>query len=76
MLAVLITLEEPNQPMIDEARKAGRYKHETMGYSYDKISIVTVKEIVEDEKRLEIPMNPEAVAEAKRGADSEQIDPL
>ena len=73
-LAVLITLEEPSQPMINEAHKAGRYKHETMGHTYDKISIVTVKEIVEDEKRLEIPMSLEVVAAAKRQAESDQID--
>jgi len=75
-LAVLITLEEPSQQMIDEAHKAGRYKHETMGHSYDKISIVTVKEIVENEKRLEIPMSLEVVAAAKRQAEGDQIDLL
>jgi site-specific DNA-methyltransferase (adenine-specific) len=75
-LAVLITLEEPSQPMIDEAKKAGSYKHETMGHTYDKISIVTVKEIVEDNKRLEIPMSLEVVAAAKREAESKQIDLL
>ena len=75
-LAIPITLEEPSQPMIDEAKKAGRYKHETMGHSYDKISIVTVKEIVEDGKRLEIPMSLEVVAAAKRQAEGAQIELL
>ena len=58
-LAVLITLEEPSGPMIGEAKAAGQYLHETMGHRYDKISIVTVKQIVEDGVRLEIPMSVE-----------------
>jgi len=75
-LAVLITLEEPSQPMIDEANKAGRYKHEIMGRTYDRISIVTVKDIIERGKRLEIPMSLEVVAAAKRQAEVDQIDLL
>jgi site-specific DNA-methyltransferase (adenine-specific) len=71
-LAVLITLEEPSAPMKAEAKGAGQFKHEDMGRSYDKISIVTVKEIVEDEKRLEIPMSLEVLAAAKRADESEQ----
>ena len=73
-LAILITLEEPTKPMIEDAKKAGLYKHETMGRDYDKISIVTVREIVEDGKRLEIPMSLEVVAAAKRQAESDQIE--
>jgi len=75
-LAVLITLEEPTKPMIEDAKKAGVYKHETMGHSYDKISIVTVREIVEEGNRLEIPMSLEVVAAAKRQAEGDQIELL
>ncbi len=75
-LAVLITLEEPSGPMIKEAKAAGQYRHEDMGRSYDTISIVTVREIVEEGKRLEIPMSLEVLAAARRAADSEQIDLL
>jgi len=75
-LAVLITLEEPTKPMVEDAKKAGNYKHETMGRSYDKISIVTVKAIIEDEKRLEIPMSLEVVTAAKRRAEDDQIELL
>ena len=74
MLAVLITLEEPTKPMIEDAKKAGSFKHETMGHSYDRISIVTVREIVEEGKRLEIPMSLEVVAAAKRQAEGDQIE--
>lgn len=71
-LAVLITLEEPSKPMVSEAKAAGQYRHETMGRSYDRISIVTVREIVEDGKRLDIPMSLEVLAAAKRAADESE----
>ena len=75
-LAVLITLEEPTKPMLGEAKAAGQYQHETMGRSYDMISIVTIQDIVENEDRLDIPMSIEVVAAAKRKAESEQADLL
>jgi len=76
-LAVLITLEEPSRNMVAEAKAAGQYRHETMGRSYDKISIVTIKEIVDDGKRLEIPMSLEVVKSAqKAGVSDEQMSLL
>jgi site-specific DNA-methyltransferase (adenine-specific) len=71
-LAVLVTLEEPSKPMIAEAKAAGQYRHELMGRSYDCISIVTIKEIVEGGKRLEIPMGIEVLKAAEKVTDSEQ----
>jgi site-specific DNA-methyltransferase (adenine-specific) len=74
VLSVLITLDDPTEPMKLEAKAAGQYQHEIMGRSYDRISIVTVREIVEEEKRLEIPMSLEVVAAAKRQK-PQQINP-
>jgi len=71
-MACLITLEEPSGPMRSEAKAANQYKHEDMGRSYDKISIVTVREIIEERKRLEIPMSLEVLAAARRASDVEQ----
>jgi hypothetical protein len=45
-----------------------------MGRSYDKISIVTVREIVEGEQRLDIPMSVDVLKAAERSASSGQID--
>ena len=45
-----------------------QYKREAMGRTYDRISIVTIKEIVEEGKRLEIPMSLEVLASAQRAA--------
>ncbi len=71
-LAVLITLEEPTGPMVNEAKAAGQYKHEEMGRKYDRISIITIQEIVESGKRLDIPMSLEVLKAAQRAAASEQ----
>ena len=71
-LAVLITLEEPSKPMLAEAKSAGHYRHETMGRNYDKISIVTIKEIVDKGKRLEIPMSLEVVKAAQKSTDPDE----
>jgi site-specific DNA-methyltransferase (adenine-specific) len=71
-LAFLITLEEPSGPMVKEAKAAGQYRHQTMGRNYDTISIVTIKEIVEDGKRLEIPMSLEVVKAAQKAAGSDE----
>lgn len=75
-LAILITLEESSGPMSKDAKAAGQYHHADMGRSYDVISIVTVKEIVEDGKRLEIPMSLEVLKAAQKAATSEQIELL
>ncbi len=72
-LAILITLEPPSGPMVKEAKAAGQYTHEEMGRAYDRISIVTIKDIIERGKRLEIPMSLEVLAEAQRVDESTQL---
>ena len=44
-----------------------------MGRNYDTISIVTIREIVEEGKRLDIPMSLEVLAAAKRVSDTSQM---
>jgi site-specific DNA-methyltransferase (adenine-specific) len=63
-LGVLITLEEPTKPMINEAKGAGQFWHETMAKNYDRIEIVTVRDIIEKGKRLDIPMSLEVLKKA------------
>ncbi len=72
-LAVLITLEDPSYPMIHEAKSVGQYTHQNMGRTYDRISIVTIKEIVESGKRLDIPMSLEVLKAAQREATGGQL---
>jgi len=72
-IATLITLEEPTKPMKEEASKAGLYYHPLMGKNYDKIQIVTVQELIEQEKRLELPLSHEVLKTAVKqsGSDSQ-----
>ncbi len=60
-MAILITLDEPTKPMRDEAAAAGMYHHEWMGRSYQRIQIVTVQEIVEQDKRMELPLTRDVI---------------
>lgn len=73
-LATLITLEESTAPMRSEAKAAGSYVHELSGKRYDKIQIVTVKEILEQGKRLELALSIDAISKAQPIlVDSEQL---
>jgi site-specific DNA-methyltransferase (adenine-specific) len=74
-MAILITLDKSTKPMNEEAKTAGSYEHKLMGRNYDKIQIVTVKEIVEEYKRLEMPLSLDAVkkAEQKRFSEQQQL---
>lgn len=56
-LGAFITLEEPTSSMRMEAREAGFYYHETLERRLDRVQIVTVKEIIEQERRIEVPLN-------------------
>jgi site-specific DNA-methyltransferase (adenine-specific) len=73
-MAVLITLEKPSKPMIQEAKDAGKFRHEDMARDYDAISIVPVMDIVEHGKTLEIPMSLEVVRAAQRANEDKQLD--
>ncbi len=64
-LAIFITLQPPTKGMKDEAIATGMYEHELMNRTYRRIQIVTVAEIVEQHKRLEIPMSLEVLKKAQ-----------
>jgi site-specific DNA-methyltransferase (adenine-specific) len=73
-IAILLTLEEPTKPMREEAAAAGLYEHKLMGRSYNRIQIVTVQEIIEQEKRLEMPLSIEVVKSAAANVAGEQLN--
>jgi site-specific DNA-methyltransferase (adenine-specific) len=75
-LAVLITLAPPTSVMVSEAKAAGQYAHESMGRTYDRISIVTVEDIVSDNKRLDIPMSLDVLKTAQSVVSAKQMDLL
>ncbi len=64
-MATFITLEEPTPQMRVTAKAAGLYHHSLMGRDYEKIQIVTVSEIVEGHKRLEMPLSLEVLKKAQ-----------
>ena len=64
-LAVFITLKTPTKDMKTEAAPIGIYEHKLMGRSYPRIQIVTIKEIVEQDQRMDIPMSIEVLKRAK-----------
>jgi len=72
-LATLITMDEPTKPMISEAKSVGVYEHALMGRSYDRIRIVTVREIIEQGRRIDLPLSYDAVKPGKKGADDLQM---
>jgi DNA modification methylase len=73
-LGRLITLEEPTAGMRREAKSAGVFRHDLMGRNYDKIEIVTVQQMLESDKRLEIPMSEEVLRSAELAAKGDQFD--
>ena len=75
-MAVLITLEPSTTPMRTEAKTAGTYKNPIMDKNYDRIQIVTIQEIVEEKKRLELPMSLEVLKKAQLVAQGGQLNLL
>lgn len=64
-LGVFMTLQTPTQGMKEEANSVGTYVHKLMGRNYPIIQIVTIGEIIEQRKRLDIPMSLESVKKAQ-----------
>ncbi|MDQ6631654.1 MAG: restriction endonuclease, partial [Verrucomicrobiota bacterium] len=75
-MATLITLEEPTAPMKSEAKKAGVYQHPLMQRNYDRIEIVTVSEMLNENRRLDLPMSLEVLKKAQSAAVGDQTGSL
>jgi len=74
-IGIFLTLEEPTPRMREAAMAAGMYEHPLMGKSYNRIQIVTIREIIEEKKRLDLPLSLEVLksAKAKSGQIQKQI---
>jgi site-specific DNA-methyltransferase (adenine-specific) len=72
-MAVLITLESPTSPMIKEAKDAGHYHHDLMNRDYDAIQIVTIQDMIENGKVLDIPMSLDVLKAAELKASGNQL---
>jgi hypothetical protein len=55
-IAIFITLENPTKPMLQDAQEAGNYFHQLVNRHYPCIQIVTIEDIVMNNKRIELPL--------------------
>ncbi len=65
-LGVFITLKPPTKAMTQEAKEAGIYQNAYMSQPIDKITIVTIQEIIEDQKRLDVKLITEVLKSAEK----------
>ncbi|MFM6356410.1 MAG: DNA methyltransferase, partial [Planktothrix sp.] len=65
-IAIFITLENPSKEMIKTAKSAGFYQSKYMSNSCDKVQIVTVQDMIENQKRLNIRLSLEVVKSAEK----------
>ncbi|MEG3878179.1 DNA methyltransferase [Microcoleus sp. herbarium7] len=65
-LGIFISLKEATKDMIKTAKSAGIYQSRYMSQSSDKIQIVTIKEILEQKKRLDVRLSFEVVKSAEK----------
>jgi len=73
VLGIFITLQKPTKDMLHEAKEAGIYKSQYMSAPVDKIRIVTVQEIIEEQKRLDILLSLEVLKSAEKQMEVKQI---
>lgn len=71
-LGIFLTLQKPTKDMIKEAKEAGIYKSQYMSAPVDKIRIVTVQEIIEEQKRLDILLALEVLKSAEKQMEVKQ----
>ena len=65
-MGIFITLKEPTREMIKTAKTAGIYQTKYMSQSCDRIQIVTIREIIEENKRLDIRLSFEVLKSAEK----------
>jgi site-specific DNA-methyltransferase (adenine-specific) len=55
-MGLFITLEEPTAPMKQEATVAGLYHSEVSGKDYPKVQILTIRELLEEHRKADLPL--------------------
>ncbi|MFZ3214414.1 MAG: DNA methyltransferase [Terriglobales bacterium] len=73
-ISVFLTLEDPSRAMLTEARSVSPYIHPLTGKSYDRIQIVTIREMLEEHKRVELPLNIEVVRAFQNMSNAKQLE--
>lgn len=67
-IAILLTLQPPTLAMKAEANATGIFEHDLMERRDPRVQIITIEEIVEQHKRLDIPTSLEVLKKAKTAA--------
>lgn len=65
-IGIFITLQEPTKDMIQTAKAAGIYQSRYMSQSCDKIQIITIRDILETKKRLDVRLSFEVLKSAEK----------
>jgi DNA modification methylase len=72
VLGIFITLQKPTKDILKEAKEAGIYQSQYMSAPVDRIRIVTVQEIIEEQKRLDILLSLEVLKSAEKQMEVKQ----
>lgn len=72
-IGIFITLQTPTKDMIQTAKTAGIYRSRYMNQSVDKIQIVTIQEIIENQKRLDISLIFEVLKSAEKQRETQAV---
>ncbi len=75
-LGFLITLQSPTRDMVKEAKACNFYHHKLMNKDIPKLQIVTIQEILEQGKRLDLSLIAGVLKSSPRHVDGEQLDLL
>jgi site-specific DNA-methyltransferase (adenine-specific) len=72
-IGIFITLENPSKDMIQTAKMAGIYQNKFMSQSIDKIQIVTIREIIEEKKRIDVRLMFEVLKSAEKQLETQGV---
>ncbi|MBB1126932.1 DNA methyltransferase [Thiospirillum jenense] len=64
VMGIFITLEEPTKAMHEDAMAAGYYHHELLHRDYPAIQLVTVREMIDEHRRSDLPLHQKVFKKA------------
>ena len=74
---ILLTLEKPTKPMLDEVVDAGRYESKLWhDKDYPKIQLLTIEGLLSGKERVDAPPQMNPFAKAQREAKPEKLTEL
>ncbi len=74
-MGVLLTLEAPTRPMINEALSAGTYRSPLNGREYPRIQILSIEDLLAGQVGVKMPMDRTTFKQAERSGPSDSDQP-